>query len=103
MKNVLLEKLFQLFQPKFLLKADVFPAFQIQNEKIDLFPAFPVFSVREATLRSFCRGKSLPNQARSQKRFHEHYLSGGHNGNGNWEITIIDHAETVKALVKEEK
>ena len=44
----------------------------------------------------------LSNQARNKKRFHEHYLQNEHNGICNWDITIIDHAETVKSLRQKE-
>lgn len=54
------------------------------------------------THRNFGRGKRLPNQPRNQKSFHDHYLSGGHNGIDNWEITIKDHAETVNVLGEKE-
>ena len=37
----------------------------------------------ERTHRTFCGGKRPPNQAQIQKRFHEHYLSDGHNGINN--------------------
>ena len=44
----------------------------------------------------------LSNQARNQKRFHEHYLQNEHNRICDWEITIIDHAEAVKSLRQKE-
>ena len=58
----------------------------------------------KSTHRNFCRGKTLPYQTQSQKHFHDyyHYLLDDHNRIGNWEITIIDHAETVRALQKKE-
>ena len=37
----------------------------------------------------------------NQKRFHEH-LQNEHNRICDWEITIIDHAETVKSLRQKE-
>ena len=52
----------------------------------------------KSTHRNFRKKQILSNQARYQKRFHEHYLQNGHNGICDWEITIIDHAETVKSL-----
>ena len=48
--------------------------------------------------RNFWKEQILPKQARNQKAFHEHYLQNDHNGICDWEITIIDHAETVKPL-----
>ena len=36
------------------------------------------------------------------QHFHEHYLQNDHNGICDWEITIIDHAETEKSLRKKE-
>ena len=52
--------------------------------------------------RNFRKEQILSNQARNQKRFHEYYLQNDHNGICDWEITIIDHAETVKSLRKKE-
>ena len=49
-------------------------------------------------LRNFRKKQTLSNQARNQKLFHEQYLQNDHNGICDWEITIIDHAETVKSL-----
>ena len=48
------------------------------------------------THRNFWKEQILSNQARNQKRFHEHYLQKDEIC--DWEITIIDHAETVKSL-----
>ena len=47
---------------------------------------------------NFRKEQILSNQACNQKRFHEHYLQNDHNRICDWEITIIDHAETVKSL-----
>ena len=54
------------------------------------------------THRNFWKEQILSNQARKQKRFHEHYLQNQINRICDWEITIIDHAETVKALRQKE-
>ena len=54
------------------------------------------------THRNFWKEQILSCQARNQKRFHEHYLQNDHNGICDWEITIIDHAETVKSLRQKE-
>ena len=50
----------------------------------------------------FGKKQILSNQARNQKLFHEHYLQNDHNMICDWEITIIDHAETVKSLRQKE-
>ena len=52
----------------------------------------------KSTHRHFRKEQILWNQARNQKRFHEHYLQNDHNGIFDLEITLIDHAETVKSL-----
>ena len=52
--------------------------------------------------RTFRKEQILSNQARNQKLFHEHYLQNEHNGICVWEMTIIDHAETVKSLRQKE-
>ena len=44
---------------------------------------------------NFRKEQILSNQARNQKLFHEHYLQNDHNGICDWQITIIDNAETV--------
>ena len=50
-----------------------------------------------------CRKEQiLSYQACNQKRFHEHYLQYDHNKICDWEITITDHAETVKSLRQKE-
>ena len=54
------------------------------------------------THRNFWKEQILSNQARKQKRFHEHYLQNQINRICDWEITIIDYAETVKALRQKE-
>ena len=51
---------------------------------------------------NFRKEQILSNQGRNQKRFHEHYLQNEHNKVCDWEITIIDHAKTVKSLRKKE-
>ena len=56
----------------------------------------------KSTHRNFRKEQILSNQARNQKRFHEHYPQSEHNGICDWEITIIDHAETVKSLRQKE-
>ena len=56
----------------------------------------------KSTHRNFCKSHTLPNQARNQKRLHEHYLQTGHNGIDDWDITIIDQADTEKSLRKKE-
>ena len=56
----------------------------------------------KSTHRNFRKEQILSNQARNQKHFHEHYLQNEHNGICDWEITIIDHAETVKSLRQKE-
>ena len=52
--------------------------------------------------RNFRKEQILSNQARNQKRFHEHYLQNDHNGICDKEITIIDHPEMVKSLRQKE-
>ena len=52
--------------------------------------------------RSFRKEQTLSNQACNQKRFHEHYLQNDHNGICDWEITIIDLAETENSLWQKE-
>ena len=59
-------------------------------------------NIYESTHRKFWKEQILSNQARNQKRFHEHYLPNDHNGICDWENTIIDHAETVKSLRQKE-
>ena len=56
----------------------------------------------KSTHRSFRKEQILLNQARNQKRFDEYYLQNDHNGVCYWEITVIDHAETVKSLRQKE-
>ena len=56
----------------------------------------------KSTHRNFRKEQILSNQARNQKRFHEHYLQTDHNGICDWEITIMDHAETIKPLRQKE-
>ena len=52
----------------------------------------------KSTYRNSRKGQKLSNQARNQKRFHEHYLQSDHSRIFDWEITIIDHAEMKKNL-----
>ena len=52
----------------------------------------------KSTHRNFRKEQILSNQARNQKIFHEHYLQNNHNGICDWEITLIDNAETAKSL-----
>ena len=52
----------------------------------------------KSTHRNFRKEQILSKQARKQKRFQEHYLQNDNNGICDWEITIIDHAESVKSL-----
>ena len=56
----------------------------------------------KSTHRNFRKKQKLSNQARNQKHFHEHYLQNGHIWIFDWEIKIIDHAETVKSLRQKE-
>ena len=56
----------------------------------------------KSTHRNFRKEQILFDQARNQKRFHEHYLQNDHNGICDWEITIINHAETVKSLMQKD-
>ena len=51
---------------------------------------------------NFWKEQILSSQARNHKRFHEHYLQNDHNEICDWEITITDHAETVKSLRQKE-
>ena len=52
----------------------------------------------KSTHRNFRKEQILSNQTRNQKIFHEHYLQNNHNRICDWEITLIDNAETVKSL-----
>ena len=52
----------------------------------------------KSTHRNFRKERIMSNQACNQKRFHEYYLQNDHNRICDWEITIIDHAKTVKSL-----
>ena len=42
--------------------------------------------------------ETVPKQALKQKRIHEHYCSGGHNGIQDWVITLIDRIDSVDRL-----
>ena len=55
-----------------------------------------------STHRSFRKEQILSNQARNRKLFYQHYLQNDHNEICDWEITIIDNAETVKSVRKKE-
>ena len=55
-----------------------------------------------STHHNFLKEQILSNQARNQKHFHEHYLHNDLSGICDWEITIIDRAETVKSLRQKE-
>ena len=46
--------------------------------------------------------EAVPEQARKQKCFHEHYCSDRHNGVEDWFITLIDGADTLKELRRKE-
>ena len=59
-------------------------------------------SNHKTTHRNFQKEQILSNQARNQKQFYEHYLQIDHNRICYKEITIIDHAETVKSLRQKE-
>ena len=52
----------------------------------------------KSTHHDFRKEQILSNQSGNQKRFQEHYLENYRNGICEWEITIKDHAETVKSL-----
>ena len=52
----------------------------------------------KSTHRNSREEQKLSNQARNQKHFHKHYLQSDHNRIFDWEITIIDYAETKKFL-----
>ena len=52
----------------------------------------------KSTHPNFRKEQIVSNQAHNQKHFHEHYLQNDHNRICDWEITIVDHAETVKSL-----
>ena len=52
--------------------------------------------------RNFRKEQILSNQACNQKHFYEYYLQNDYNGICDWEITIIDHAETIKSLRQKE-
>ena len=56
----------------------------------------------KSTHPDFRKEQKLSNQARNLKRFYEHYLQNYHNGICDWEIPIIDHAETEKSLRQKE-
>ena len=56
----------------------------------------------KSTHHNFQKEQILSNQARNQKHFHKHYLKDDQGRICDWEITIIDHAETVKSLKQKE-
>ena len=51
---------------------------------------------------NFLKEQILSNQVCKQERFREHYQQNDHSRICEWEITITDHAETVKPLRQEE-
>ena len=56
----------------------------------------------KSTQRKFINKEALPKQALKQERFYEHYCSDRHNGIEDWVITLIDSADTLKELRREE-
>ena len=56
----------------------------------------------KSTQRKFVNKEAVPKQALKLKRSHEHYCSDRHNGVQDWVITLIDSANTLKELGKEE-
>ena len=52
----------------------------------------------KSTYQNFQKEQELSNQTCNKKHFHEHYLQIDHNKICDWEITIIDHAETKPSL-----
>ena len=56
----------------------------------------------KSTQRKFVNKEAVPKQALKQQRFHEHYCSDGHNGIQDWDITLIDSADTLKQPKKKE-
>ena len=56
----------------------------------------------KANILIFGKNKNCQIKPGTRKSFFEHYLQNDHNGICDWEITIIDHAETEKSLGKKE-
>ena len=59
----------------------------------------------ESTQRKFINKEAVPKQALMLKRFHEHYYSyyiDRHNGIEDWVITLIDRADTLTQLRRNE-
>ena len=51
-----------------------------------------------STQKKFANKEAVPKKALKQKRFHEHYCSGRHNGIEDWGITLMAIANTLKEL-----
>ena len=49
-----------------------------------------------STQKKFANKEAVSKKALKQKRFHEHYCSGRHNGIEDWGITLMDSADTLK-------
>ena len=47
------------------------------------------YKIYKSTQRKFVNKEAVPKQALKQKRFHELYCSGRHNGIEDWVITSI--------------
>ena len=56
----------------------------------------------KSTQRKFVSKEAVPKQALKQKHFHEHYCSDKHNGIEDWVITLIDSANTLTELRRNE-
>ena len=56
----------------------------------------------KSTQRKFVNKESVPKQALTRNRFHQHYCSERHNGIEDWVITLIDSADTLKELRRKE-
>ena len=56
----------------------------------------------KSTQRKFMNKEAVLKQTLKQKRFHEHYCSGRHNGIEDWIITLRDSADTLKELRRKE-
>ena len=56
----------------------------------------------KSTQRKFVNKEAVPKQALKQKRFHDHCCSDRHNGIEDLVITLIDSADTLKELRREE-
>ena len=53
----------------------------------------------KSTHCNFRKEQIMSSEARNQKRFHKHYLQNDHNGICEWEITIIDQAESCTGTI----